>query len=75
MPTVSAVIHLSPHFAGLVNAEPRSGGWSHFGEETVERACDLSDRLDADAGIERCGVELLVAEQHLDEANVCLLFK
>jgi hypothetical protein len=42
---------------------PRSGGRSYLGEQQVERAGDLSDRLDGDAGVQRRGVKLLVAEQ------------
>jgi hypothetical protein len=40
-----------------------------------ERAGDLAERLEADAGIERGGIELFVPEQHLDHANVGLLLQ
>src|SRR5712672_854493 len=49
--------------AGRDTGEPRSGGRSYLGEELVEWAGDLADRLDGDTGVERRGVELLVAEQ------------
>src|ERR1019366_2060909 len=61
--------------AGRDKGEPRSGGRSYLGEEQVERAGDLADRLDGDTGVERRGVELLVTEQHLDDAYVGLLFE
>ena len=41
----------------------------------LERARDLAERLEGDAGIERGRVELLVAEQHLDNADVDLLLE
>src|ERR1700693_2525087 len=47
-----------------------SGGGSHLGEQQVERTGDLADRLDGDTSVERRGVELLVTEQHLDDADV-----
>src|SRR5208337_3219382 len=50
--------------AGRDTGEPRSGGRSHLGEQQVERAGDLADRLDGDTGVERRGVELLVTEQY-----------
>src|SRR5208283_2482069 len=61
--------------AGRDKGKPRSGGWSYLGEQQVERAGDLADRLDGDPGVERRGVELLVPEQHLDDAYVGLLFE
>ena len=51
------------------------GGWRHRHDEMLERAGDLAERLEGDAGIERGGVELLVPEQHLDDADVDLLLE
>ena len=48
---------------------------SYLGEQQVERAGDLADRLDGDTGIERRGVELLVPEQHLNDSDVGLPFE
>src|SRR6185312_8173089 len=52
--------------AGRDTGRRASGGRAHLGEQQVERAGDLADRLEGDTGIERRGVELLVPEQHLD---------
>jgi len=41
----------------------------------LERARNLAQRLEGDAGVERRRIELLVPEQHLDHANVGLLFE
>src|SRR5215471_15060288 len=46
----------------------------HFYQE-VERACYLAERADGDAGVERRRIELLVPEQHLDDADIGLLFQ
>ena len=42
--------------------------------QKVERAGDLADRVDRDTGVERRGVELLVTEQNLNDADIGLLF-
>ena len=54
-----------------------AGGFAWFAprDEMFERARDLAERLDGDAGVERRGIELLVPEQHLDHANVDLLLQ
>src|SRR6266702_1091895 len=44
-------------------------------DEVLERAGDLSVRLEGDPRVERRRIELLVAEQHLDHANVGLLLQ
>src|SRR6266481_4406591 len=41
----------------------------------LERARNLAQRLEGDAGVERYRIELLVPEQHLDHANVGLLLE
>ncbi len=41
----------------------------------LQRALDSADGLGGDLAIERGVVELLVAEQHLDDADVDLLFQ
>src|SRR5271169_2285803 len=61
--------------AGRDKGEPRSGGRSYLGEQQVERAGDFANRLDGDTGIERRGVELLVAEQYLNDTDVGLPFE
>src|SRR5271165_3260423 len=38
--------------------------------EPLQRALDVADRADGDAGVEGRRLELRVAEQHLDYANV-----
>ena len=43
--------------------------------DVLERAHDLADRLGGDAGVERRGVELGVAEQHLDHADIDVLLE
>src|SRR5229473_7854331 len=40
------------------------------GSEPVERAGHVADRGVGDAGVTGCGVELGMAEQHLDDADV-----
>src|SRR5215469_6576614 len=44
-------------------------------QQKVERACHLAERVDGDAGVECRRVELLVSEQHLDDADIGLLFQ
>src|SRR5271165_7178916 len=43
--------------------------------EPIQRALDVADRADGDAGVERSRLELGVAEQDLDHANVDALFE
>src|SRR6516164_9748375 len=43
--------------------------------QEVERACYLAERADGDARVERRRIELLVSEQHLDDADIGLLFQ
>src|SRR4030081_1181009 len=43
--------------------------------DVLQRAHDLADRLGGDAGIERRGVELGVTKQHLDDADIDVLFE
>src|SRR5215470_4944100 len=50
-------------------------GRLHRRDQLLERTGDLAQRLEGDAGIERRRVELLVPEQHLDDANVGLLLE
>src|ERR1700736_5318218 len=50
-------------------------GRLHRRDEVLERAGDLAERLEGDAGVERRRIELLVAEQHLDDADVGLLLE
>jgi hypothetical protein len=38
-------------------------------------AFGVADRVDVDAGVERGRLELGVSEQHLDDANVDVLFE
>src|SRR6516225_9605504 len=57
---------------------PWSGGRRSAREidaEPLERALDVADRADGDAGVERRRLELRVAEQHLDHANVDALLE
>src|SRR5215472_6529342 len=46
----------------------------HLAQE-VERARHLADRADRDACVERRGVELLVSEENLDDADIGLLLQ
>src|SRR5882724_6053213 len=57
--------------AGRDNGRASAG---HLQQE-VERACHLAERVDGDAGVECRRVELLVSEQHLDDADIGLLFQ
>ena len=50
------------------------GRLNRYGE-LLEQAPECADGLGGDLGVERCGVELLVAKQHLDHADVDLLLK
>src|SRR6478752_6900124 len=47
--------------------------WRHRRDKMLERAGDLAERLEGDAGVERRRIELLVPEQNLDDADVGLL--
>ena len=47
----------------------------HQQPELLERACHRPDRLRRNAGIERCGVQLGMPEQHLDHADVDVLLE
>jgi|HubBroStandDraft_6_1064221.scaffolds.fasta_scaffold286727_2 hypothetical protein len=60
------------HAAGL-----RSGSRRPLGQwcEPVERAGHATDRAVGDAGVKGRGVELGVAEQHLDDADVGVLLQ
>jgi hypothetical protein len=56
----------------------RSGGRGSAREveaQPLERALDVADRVDGDAGVERGRLQLGVAEQDLDYADVNLLFE
>src|ERR1700730_14285394 len=44
-------------------------------QQQVERARHLAERVDGDAGVERRRIELLVSEQHLDDADIGLLLQ
>src|SRR6516225_903309 len=50
-------------------------GSAGYLQQQVERARHLADRADGDAGVKRRRVELLVPEQHLDDADIGLLFQ
>ena len=67
---------------GDLQARPRhaaaSGGRRSLRQldvQPVQRALDVADRVDGDAGVERGRLQLRVAEQHLDHANVDALFE
>src|SRR6201995_3681337 len=56
----------------------RSGGRGSAREveaQPLERALDVADRVDGDAGVERGRLELGVAEQDLDDTDVDVLFE
>src|ERR1700746_3486753 len=61
----------------VLKATGRDNGRASAGHlpQEVERAGHLADRVDRYAGVERRRVELLVSEQHLDDADVGLLLK
>src|SRR5271165_2851377 len=46
--------------------------WRRLLSETLERARNVADRLEGDAGIARRRIELLVPEQNLNQANIGL---
>ena len=57
---------------------PRSGGRRSAREvdaQPLERALDVADRVDGDAGVERRRLQLGVSEQDLDHPNVDALFE
>jgi len=57
---------------------PWSGGWRsprQVEAEPLQRAFDVADGADGDAGIERRRLELGVTEQHLDHTDVDVLFE
>ena len=56
----------------------RSGGRRSLRQveaEPLQRALDIADRADGDARVERRRLQLGMAEQHLDHANVGALFE
>src|SRR6185312_8852721 len=56
----------------------RSAGRRSLGQvelEPVQRALDVADRAHRHAGVERRGLQLCMAEQHLDHPDVGALFK
>src|SRR5205085_12134687 len=64
--------------AGRDISASASTGWPDLPElerDVLQRTHDLADRLGGDAGIERRGVELGMAEQHLDDADVDVLLE
>src|SRR5580658_6211315 len=57
---------------------PRSGGRRSAREvdaQPLQRALDVADRVEGDAGVERGRLELGVSEQHLDHADVDVLLE
>src|ERR1700680_3856233 len=50
-------------------------GRLHRRDEVLERARDLAECLEGDTGVERRRIELLVPEQHLDDADVGLVLE
>src|ERR1700675_1444049 len=50
-------------------------GRLHRRGEMLERAGDLAECLEGDTGVERRRIELLVPEQHLDDADVGLVLE
>ena len=50
-------------------------GWLDRRDELLEWAGDLAQRLEGDTGVERRRIEFLVPEQHLDDADVGILFQ
>src|SRR5712691_1544601 len=61
--------------AGRDKSARALGGRLHRRSEMLERAGDLAERLEGDAGVERRRIERLVPEQHLDHADVGLLLE
>src|SRR6478736_5448211 len=56
----------------------RSGGRRSAREvdaQPLQRALDVADRVDSDAGVERGRLQLGVSEQHLDHANIDILLE
>jgi hypothetical protein len=53
------------------------GSWAPFGQrrKAVERAGDRSDRGVGNTRVKRRGVELGMAEEHLNDADVGVLFQ
>src|SRR5215471_16323673 len=62
---------------GRPTRRPSDGGRSarEVEAEPLQRALDVADRVDGDAGVERGCLELRVAQQHLDHANVDALLE
>src|SRR4029077_14229458 len=75
-----ALRHAAP-WARKTSATPglRSGGRAmrrsarEVDAQPLERALDVADRVDGDAGVERGGLQLGVAEQDLDDTDVDVL--
>jgi hypothetical protein len=60
------------------HASRTSGGWLgllELAHDVIAQAHDLADRLGGEAGVERRGIELGVAEQHLDHYDIDVLFQ
>ena len=54
------------------DATPGSARRRHLQIQALERALDVAQRARRDLAVQRGGVELGVAEQHLDDADVDL---
>ena len=57
---------------------PQSGGRRSAREvdpQPLQRALDVADRVDSDAGVERRRLQLRVSEQNLDHANIDALLE
>lgn len=60
------------------HANRTSGGWLgllELAHDVIAQAHDLAYRLGGEAGVERRGIELGVAEQHLDHYDIDVLFQ
>ncbi len=69
---MGAQLAMGARDVGQLQGWPRHGRSGRRRPEMGERALDRAEGLQRHPGVERGGVELLVAEQHLDDADVGL---
>ena len=64
---------------GAEDVRDLQGGVRHaqvlLGTQVLQRADDFVQQIGGDLGVKRCGLKLLMAKQHLDHADVDLLFE
>ena len=68
-------LQADPEAAPRGRGQPGGVFFVRLDVQPVQRTLDVADRVDGDAGVERSRLELGMAEQHLDHANIDALFE